>query len=561
MSANRKGDGMRNLMILWLAMLLSFGAAAQADAPYLYYYSHIVNGFIIERADGTDSRLFAQGISPADHAIIEGPGWSPDGRWFVWLSSETYFTKGSRDYDIWIVNNRGDRATLLDGLDGFVDAYWSGTGNLFLLDKHGILHRVDLDTAEVTLVAAQDAESPVLVGNSATGMVSEPVSPDGRFRIALESGTLIDNHTATTVVLHPFSKYYYGQQVCGVEWSTSSEWFLRGDDTRGGVFGCGAGIVVANTLGTVHRELSNCSFGGRACAGWLPYQVISSLAVGQRMPIIPDPRLTLRHEGDVVGIGWRADGNAVAVVEIQFAKFLHRLLIWTRSGEQWNLSQSFEVHQCSMARRRPCHVSWSPDGRRVAINDRFDSQIVTLESGDIMVSEELFAGWSYGGEAILSDSPSDAEYDPRRNRIARVAETEYGHPGLVEIVDFASGDVLYTQNAPQTPEVVTVSFLGDGKGLVVATILGLFVWHFEQNTLTQLSHAPFDYMHSVKASDRFILAYGHSGHLYIYESQTAAIVAVVNRYVSDAAFSPDGRTLATVAGRAVDFWDVNSLVR
>ncbi len=55
---------------------------AQARAPYLYYYSDVLNGFVIERADGTDSRVIAQGvmISPA-RAVVQNTSWSASGKW------------------------------------------------------------------------------------------------------------------------------------------------------------------------------------------------------------------------------------------------------------------------------------------------------------------------------------------------------------------------------------------------------------------------------------------------------------------------------------------------
>ena len=53
------------------------------DVPYIYYYSNVLNGIVIERADGTDSRIIGQGLVDEDVAAIYGPGWSPDGRWVL----------------------------------------------------------------------------------------------------------------------------------------------------------------------------------------------------------------------------------------------------------------------------------------------------------------------------------------------------------------------------------------------------------------------------------------------------------------------------------------------
>lgn len=85
---------MKTLTILCIAMLLGFGAAAQTDAPYVYYYSRVLEGWVIERADGTGSRLLAQGVMPSEHLVVWERGWSPSGEWFAWLSAEQFSTVG-----------------------------------------------------------------------------------------------------------------------------------------------------------------------------------------------------------------------------------------------------------------------------------------------------------------------------------------------------------------------------------------------------------------------------------------------------------------------------------
>lgn len=75
-------------LIVIALLLVPVPSQAQNDpAPYLYYYSRVLNGFVIESADGTDSRIIGQGLVPADHNWINGPGWSPSGEWFAWTSS------------------------------------------------------------------------------------------------------------------------------------------------------------------------------------------------------------------------------------------------------------------------------------------------------------------------------------------------------------------------------------------------------------------------------------------------------------------------------------------
>ncbi|MCI0713626.1 MAG: hypothetical protein L0154_25945 [Chloroflexi bacterium] len=84
---------MKHLFILLLicAVLMPTLPASTAqppasDAPYIYYYSERLNAFVIERADGTDSRVFAEGFVHEEANSVAGAGWSPSGEWFGFTS-------------------------------------------------------------------------------------------------------------------------------------------------------------------------------------------------------------------------------------------------------------------------------------------------------------------------------------------------------------------------------------------------------------------------------------------------------------------------------------------
>ncbi len=68
-------------------------ALAQSPEPYIYYFSDILHAFVIERADGSDSRAIGQEVIPATHNAATGAGWSPSGRW---LAFTTYYDSGFR---------------------------------------------------------------------------------------------------------------------------------------------------------------------------------------------------------------------------------------------------------------------------------------------------------------------------------------------------------------------------------------------------------------------------------------------------------------------------------
>ena len=79
---------MRRMNLCWLILfLLPMTVFAQDDsAPYLYYFSNDINAFVIERADGSDSRIFAADIMPSNTIAVSGAGWSPSGNWFAWTA-------------------------------------------------------------------------------------------------------------------------------------------------------------------------------------------------------------------------------------------------------------------------------------------------------------------------------------------------------------------------------------------------------------------------------------------------------------------------------------------
>ncbi len=98
------------------------------DIPYLMAFSDVpAPHFVIERADGSDSRDFATDIMPPDTAIVDGAGWS--GTWYAWTAeaSNGMQNTGARPYIL-----SADGQTRLAGLDDLnhVSMVWSPTADL-----------------------------------------------------------------------------------------------------------------------------------------------------------------------------------------------------------------------------------------------------------------------------------------------------------------------------------------------------------------------------------------------------------------------------------------------
>lgn len=76
---------LRLVLVLIFALLTTAPfAIAQEPAPYLYYYSHASESFMVEQADGGDSHVLNVRPFSSYPTRIHGPGWSPDGNWFSW---------------------------------------------------------------------------------------------------------------------------------------------------------------------------------------------------------------------------------------------------------------------------------------------------------------------------------------------------------------------------------------------------------------------------------------------------------------------------------------------
>lgn len=93
--------------------------------PYIYYYSDLEHAFVIERADGTDSRLLAQGVMPENHDTIDSVHWSPSGEYLAWRSHR-HNGPGSFSVSGWVVSSNGTYVSdLLNDANNVIHMEWS----------------------------------------------------------------------------------------------------------------------------------------------------------------------------------------------------------------------------------------------------------------------------------------------------------------------------------------------------------------------------------------------------------------------------------------------------
>ncbi len=114
------------MLALWLP------AHGQELAPYMHYYSNTLNAWVIERADGSDSRTLGTGITPRAHDIVYGE-WSPSGKWLAWRSG-AWNGPGGVINSGWIISADGERRVdLPDDLINVGQMVWSPIDDLLFV--------------------------------------------------------------------------------------------------------------------------------------------------------------------------------------------------------------------------------------------------------------------------------------------------------------------------------------------------------------------------------------------------------------------------------------------
>ncbi|MBZ0314815.1 MAG: WD40 repeat domain-containing protein [Anaerolineae bacterium] len=189
-----------------------------ADIPYLMAYNdQPAPHFVIERADGMDSRTFGEGLMPEDTNTVSGPGWSPSGQWFAWTANTSY-----------LESNRGSTAYVLSA-----DGQTRPTG----LDDMGRINLAWSPNADVLVVAGL-LNPPVIVYDDEQGYVTQNDSDTLTMRISL-----FDPASDTFIVVQDMPAPYERTQLLEVsfrlKWREDGQYaFVQTDavDENGATF-------------------------------------------------------------------------------------------------------------------------------------------------------------------------------------------------------------------------------------------------------------------------------------------------------------------------------------
>ena len=336
-----------NLILLLILPMTSQTATVappdDAPAPYIYYYSEALNGIVIERADGTDSRIIGQGLVDEDVNFIYGPGWSADGTWFAWRT--TWEGINGKGYVI-----SADGKSQLDMLSRFPvvnSMLWHPTENILLVymwifpSRYPIASYWVIDANTQKRLATFSIDSWLEnAGSSAPNIYWYTDQKQIRF-FELSSGNGVDNQFFKvtmsyngTVMMTPITKdEFYAEPHdsalrgnafevdkhteftrwsetpgvkavsvpsnssaaldirAGGQWDASGKWLFVGYEFC--FIDCAeviGQVSIFNPATGYSREIANCG-SHPTCVGWLPESVnIADLPPGKPTSLLPTPQ-------------------------------------------------------------------------------------------------------------------------------------------------------------------------------------------------------------------------------------------------------------------------------
>jgi hypothetical protein len=345
--------------LLFLMMMPTYtkGNDGFGDAPYIYYYSRALNGVVIERANGSDSRIVGKDLMPEPAEIVVGPGWSPDGRWFAWHGYRPLEFGFSIPQGAYAVSVDNEPLDMLAYFPFPVDQMlWHPTENLLLVygwgggqndsskinivtywlidvDAQNLLVNMSTEShpergpivywfddrvmfyetpwlfdrfylitmhydgdIDVNRVSREEWETDIPGGQRdarASGLWSDDVYP--RF---IERLGFTEDGTEELSFTVPRNTSAAAGSYRSWNWHEGSEWLFIGYEwCYAGCSGVTSRVSIYNPTTEDYREIADCR-NNHACVGWLPDQVdIDELPEGRTTSVLPDPTYFFEVEG------------------------------------------------------------------------------------------------------------------------------------------------------------------------------------------------------------------------------------------------------------------------
>jgi WD40 repeat protein len=465
--------------------------------------------------------------------------WSPqeDVAYFSTLEGDVYLLDAESGETAHLGRFKTDPAS-----NDFISASWSTDGRqlLILSDSYRTLSLVDMVQAEI--VYSETGEFRYNVGWE-SHTENFVFSPDNRYIALSNQNAVLDTLTnqVTRFITHSAAAYTTGQQAI-YNWHSGSEWLVTGDLVffAGGGGGPWANIVT-RVDGTGRRELTKAVH----IADWLPDNVIPHLSPGQPTSVLPAPALTLVHDSYVNGVAWHETQLAVHTVDGQ-------VTIWDINDSGARQVRTFAVTAGCGEYPIPCRMSWSPDGRMLAIREEQEGfGIWDVEGGRLIERlEGRTLTWMDNGGYATSDEMMSRS--PDRQWIARVS-LQNNPPQDVKIISAESNDTLWfvplqgpfdLQWTPDSRYLLMVSGLAESKILDV-----------RRGLVSELGDFTSYYGFDISPDGRLLAGASIYRTIQLWELPNGALSRRLNWYAMAAAFSDDGRYLAAGNTRLATIWE------
>lgn len=301
-----------------LAVALSVAHAQDQDLPpYLYYPTD--GGYIIARADGTDSHIIV-----GDSRMSTAASWSPSGQWLAWITPRAGGCgAAARDVETLYIVSR----SFSIGIDAAAVMYtWSPSGRdeLFVIttDSDGVLRWRIFDPVlfEAPLLGGElTADDNVYrrldqFFNPTPDYLLRPDTPaydvlsaDGRLRAYVYDGpVIVDVATGVETFVSP-AVGQRGDIGGWVDWHPSAPWLLSIERQDSG---CDTAYITQATNGETRYEIPGCTW-QRVCAQWLPSRVDPAGFPGYRKPETPQPFAVLSADYWIGRLQWSDDGQTL----------------------------------------------------------------------------------------------------------------------------------------------------------------------------------------------------------------------------------------------------------
>lgn len=304
----------RSLLILLLFMLSGF-TGTQDEPPFIYYPQS--DGYIVERADGSDSHFIDGGAGA--HPAKRDASWSPSGKWLAWRAVDFAGCGSSGEPAEQLVIASAESTTLLP-FDDWVRFIWSRNDDqLFIVssDHDELLWQIidpaapdtplasgsiDADAAD-SMTHLQDFLTSGQAEFSRNDNLDQAVpSADGQWLAYIEDGPVMVNRASGETRLIAPSIYGYGGNRGGyIKWHSSQNWFISVEE---GMAGCGSSYHTQVTNGETRYELEYANQ-----VEWLPPQVNPGTFPAFEKPAQPQPLKTLHAQQTITRLVWSADGS------------------------------------------------------------------------------------------------------------------------------------------------------------------------------------------------------------------------------------------------------------